>query len=159
MTAIHENGGGVLASFGYDDLGRRTSCSLANGTSMRYGYDAMSRLTSLDLNGGTNATSVTLGNYNPAGEIGSRSNGNDAYAWMHAVNVSRNYVANGLNQFTKSGDVALSYDARGNLTTSGTSTYGYDSKNELITANGFSAYYGSARTARSVVRRSGAIRI
>ncbi|KNH08909.1 Wall associated protein [Candidatus Burkholderia brachyanthoides] len=60
---------------------------------------------------------------------------------MQAVNVSRSYAANGLNQFTRSGDVALGYDARGNLTMSGASTYGYDSKNELTMTNGFSSYY------------------
>jgi YD repeat-containing protein len=51
MTAVRENGAtsgaGVLATFTYDDLGRRTGLTRGNGTSSSYGFDAVSRLTQL----------------------------------------------------------------------------------------------------------------
>lgn len=148
MTAIHENGGGVLASFAYDDLGRRTSRSLANGTSTSYGYDAMSRLTSLGLNGGSNTTATTLGNYSPAGEIGSRSNSNDAFAWTQAANVNRGYNVNGLNQYSAIAGAAQGYDGRGNLTSSGGNSYSYTSLNQMATGpGGYFSYYGTGNMA------------
>ncbi len=141
MTAIHENGGTVLASFAYDDLGRRTGRALANGATTSYGYDAMSRLTSLTLGGATDGTAITLGGYNPAGQIGSRTNSNDAFAWTEGVNASRGYSSNGLNQYTAIAGGAQSYDAKGNLTGSGGVGFAYDTKNELVTAGGNSVYY------------------
>lgn len=71
VSAIRENGAssgvGVLAAYGYDNLGRRTSVTFGNGASQVFAYDAMSRLASLtnDLSGTTNDLSVTL-SYSPA---------------------------------------------------------------------------------------------
>jgi YD repeat-containing protein len=48
LTVIRENGAtagsGVLATYGYDRLGRRISMTRGNGTSTAYGYDAAGRL-------------------------------------------------------------------------------------------------------------------
>ena len=77
---VRENGALALATFGYDDLGRRTSLVRGNGTATRYGYDAASRLASLtqDLRGSAYDATTTFA-YNPAGQIASRTSGNDAY--------------------------------------------------------------------------------
>jgi YD repeat-containing protein len=58
MAAIRENGGTVLASFSYDELGRRASIARGNGTVTTYGYDAASRLAALtqELAGPTTTT-------------------------------------------------------------------------------------------------------
>ena len=61
---------------------------------------------------------------------------NNAYAWNGHYNVDRPYVANGLNQLTAAGALALTYDARGNLTASGTSLYTYTSENFLKSGPG-----------------------
>jgi YD repeat-containing protein len=55
MSAIRENGGAVLASFGYDELGRRTEHRPRQRHGTSYGYDAASRLATLtqDLAGPT----------------------------------------------------------------------------------------------------------
>jgi len=37
----------VLASYAYDDLGRRSSLTRGDGSVMSYSYDAVSRLTQL----------------------------------------------------------------------------------------------------------------
>jgi RHS repeat-associated protein len=136
MTDIKENGSTVLAGFTYDDLGERKTRTLANGTSTTYGYDSISRLTSLALAGGTNANTATLSNYSPAGEIGSHANSNDAFAWTAGITGSKAYTVNGLNQFATVVGAAQGYDGRGNLTSSGGTTYAYTSENLLKTVSG-----------------------
>jgi RHS repeat-associated protein len=140
MTAIHENGGTSLATFGYDDLGRRTSRTLANGTSTSYGFDAVSRLTSLGLAGGTNTNAITLSSYSPAGEIGSRTASNDAFAWTQGANANRGYVPNGLNQYATIAGATQGYDSKGNMTSSGGVSYAYNSKNQM-TGSGSNGFY------------------
>lgn len=147
VTAIRENGAasgiGVLATFGYDDLGRRTSLTRGNGTSTAYSYDAALRLTTLtqQLAGTAQDLTVTLGSYNPAGQIGSKVSSNDVFAWTAHYNVSRPYTANGLNQYTVAGATAFGYDARGNLTVSGSVAYTYTSENRLSAAGSSLIYY------------------
>jgi len=144
MTAIRENGAasgiGVLATYAYDDLGRRTSVTRGNGTTTSYGYDAVSRLTSLtqDLGGTSQDQTVGLA-YNPASQIASRARSNDVYAWLRHYNVDRPYTANGLNQLTTAGALNLTYDGRGNLTGDGNASYAYDSQNQLSQVSGSSS--------------------
>ena len=141
MADVKENGSTALASFTYDDLGERQTRTLANGTSVTYGYDPVSRLTSLALAGGTNANTATLSNYSPAGEVGSRANSNDAFAWVAGITGSKAYTINGLNQFATIVGSAQGYDAKGNLTSSGGNTYGYDSENHLSNAGSSHLWY------------------
>lgn len=141
MTSIVQNGGQVLASFTYDDLGRRTTRTVANGTSVTYGYDGMSRLTSLTLGGGASGATITLAGYNPAGEIGSRTISNDAYAWTGAANVNRPYTTNGLNQYTSVAGSAVGYDPKGNLTSSGGAAFSFGAENDLTTGAGGSFWH------------------
>lgn len=171
MTTVVENGTTTLATYGYDDLGRRTSLTRGNGTASYYSYDGASRLTCLRLDlasGGTldcNPTAsgqdnaITFG-YNPAGQIVSRASANNAYAWTGSVNVNRAYTANGLNQYSASGSVLLTYDTRGNLYSSGSSTYGYDAVNHLTVSNSAaSAFeYGSMDELQGYTLSTGYVR-
>lgn len=146
VTAIRENGAtsgiGVLATYTYDDLGRHASIAYGNGTVTNYGYDAVSRLSSLTQNLGGTAGDVTASfAYNPASQISSRTQNNDAYAWGGHYNVNRNYALNGLNQVTAAGGTLLGYDGRGNLTSSGSDSYTYSSENLLKTAPGTTLSY------------------
>lgn len=140
VTAIRENGAtsgvGVLATYGYDDLGRRSSITRGNGTITNYAFDAASRLQTLtqNLTGTAQDQTATL-TYNPAGQIDSLSKSNDAYAWAGHYNVDRLYGSNGLNQLTTAGATSLGYDPRGNLTSSGSSTYAYTAENRLATTS------------------------
>ena len=105
-----------------------------NGVATDYTYDNASRLTSMVSNPAGTSYDLTLGfGYNNAGQIASTTRSNDAYSWTGAANVTRGYTANGLNQFTASGAVSLGYDARGNLTSSGSDSYTYSSENLLLT--------------------------
>ena len=141
VTAIRENGAtsgaGVLASYGYDQLGRRTSVTRGNGTATSYGYDNVSRLASLtqDLAGTSGDLALGFG-YNKASQIASVARSNDAYAWTGAATGAKAYGLNGLNQMTSAAGVSITYDARGNTASIGGSSYGYSSENLLTSAPG-----------------------
>jgi RHS repeat-associated protein len=134
-SAIRENGAtsgaGVLASFTYDNLGRRTLLIRGNGTSTSYGYDAASRLTALtnDLAGAGSDLALTFG-YNPAAQLLTRTGAHGAYAFGFA-NQNVTDAHNGLNQIVTTGATSVGHDTRGNITTIGTSGYTYTSENRL----------------------------
>jgi RHS repeat-associated protein len=149
LSKVRENGAtsgvGVLATYGYDDLGRRTSLTFGNGASQVYSYDAVGRLASLtnDLSGTANDLSVTFA-YNPASQIASAVRTGDAYAFTGLANANTGYTQNGLNQQVTIGASSASWDARGNLTADPASgkTYTYNSENRLTSASGgVSLYY------------------
>lgn len=114
------------------------------GAPSSYGYDGASRLTTLN-HGFTSATynvTSTFG-YNPASQVISRSQSNDAYRFTGQINVARDYTVNGLNQYTLAGPASFTYDANGNLTSDGVGgTYVYDVENRLISGpNGATLTY------------------
>lgn len=147
MTAIRENGAtsgpGVLAAFGYDNLGNRTSLTRGNGTVTTYAPDPLSRLSTLTQNLASTASDQVLGfSYNPASQITARTSSNDSYAMRQQFNASRGYTANGLNQYLTAGSVSPTYDARGNLTSQGATSYTYSSENLLkAVSGGVTLYY------------------
>ena len=136
---IRENGAttgvGVLGSYAYDDLGRRTLLTRGNGTTASYGYDGASRLSQLVENAAGTSHDLTLGfSHNPAGQIVAATRSNDSYAWTGHYSVNRNYTANGRNQYTASGPASPAYDARGNLIWDGSRSFGYSSENMMRSA-------------------------
>jgi RHS repeat-associated protein len=147
VSKIRENGAtsgvGVLASYGYNDLGARTSIAYGNGTSRSYAYDPVSRLTSMSLTGLTDATKNLVIDqiaYNPASQITSQRR-TAAYAWGGFTSASRSHSINSLNQVAQTSSslqpgspISFSYDAKGNLTSDGTVGYCYDSENRLMGA-------------------------
>jgi hypothetical protein len=135
MTAIGRNALTGLVSYAYNPLGLRSAVS--SGSITNYGYDAINRPNALtqDMAGTANDVSYGFG-YNPASQMTSRSMSNDAFVYTCDVNVSRNYAVNGLNQYTSAGPATFTYDANGNLTGDGSSTYVYDIENRLISASG-----------------------
>lgn len=72
---------------------------------------------------------------NQAQEITTRSSNSNAYLWADASACSRNYAANGLNQYTTVATQPIGHDANGNLTSDGVWTYAYDLDNRLKTAS------------------------
>lgn len=140
---VSENGPSItLASIFYDEQGRRSEIDRDTlGTTTTYGYDPMSRLESLvhDLDGSGTANDAAMGfTYNPASQIATRTLTNDAYDFPLANSV-RTYTVNGLNQYTQiTGGTAatLSWDANGNLTSDGATSFGYDTENRLTSASG-----------------------
>jgi RHS repeat-associated protein len=147
VSKIRENGAtsgvGVLASYGYNDLGARTSIAYGNGTSRSYAYDPVSRLTSMSLTGLTDPTKNLVIDqiaYNPASQITSQRR-TATYAWGGFTSASRSHSVNSLNQVVQTSSslqpgspISFSYDTKGNLTSDGTVGYCYDSENRLTGA-------------------------
>ncbi|NJS13657.1 MAG: hypothetical protein HC788_02370 [Sphingopyxis sp.] len=151
LTSIAENGSFTIASFAFDDLGRRTQIARGNGTTSNLLFDPVGRLRSFgqDLGGTTHDLTVagpaaggTGMSYSPSSQLIGQTRSNDVYAWTAHFNVVRPYGTNGLNQLTSAGASALGYDGRGNLTSDGTTSYSYSSENRLATAsNGATLHY------------------
>jgi YD repeat-containing protein len=87
IAAVNENGAtsgvGVLASYGYDNLGRRVSLSRGNGTTTSSGYDGADRLSSLAEAMPASASSAQSWgfSFNPASQLIGRTSTNTAYIW------------------------------------------------------------------------------
>lgn len=129
------DGSGVKTSYKYND---------ASGQSPW--------LTELDLNfAGSDAVDYTF-DLNAAGQIASRKIDNNEFAWTDHHNVNRGYTPiNGLNQPSKSGSLNLSWDAAGDLSSDGSTSYAYDTDNRLITAgNKFLRYDPLGRLYRTL---------
>ena len=135
-SVIKENGNLNLASYAYDDLGRRTKVTLGNGTTIERGYDAQGALANLR-NFLASASQEVRYTYtrNQLRELKSVSWTNNLYQWSGASPGTKSYTANGLNQYTTAGGAAMGYDANGNLTGDGTWSYGYDLDNRLKSAS------------------------
>lgn len=124
-----------IATYTYDDLGRRHTLTRGNGVVTTYSFDARSRLTSLQLTGSSQNTTFGF-DYNPSGQIVSRTQTDSVYNAVLPVGTDQSYTPNGLNQYTSALGVTPTYDMRGNLTGDGTKTYGYDYDNRLTSASG-----------------------
>jgi RHS repeat-associated protein len=166
MTKIRENGAtsgiGVLATYAYDDLGRRTSLTFGNGASQIYEFDPVSRLSGLmiDLSGTSNdlvigrvgATGTAIA-YNPANQIVGQARSNDAYAWTGASAIDRPYTSNGLNQYTASGSVVPVYGLKGNLNWAGGATWSYSTESLLIaSSDGVGLVYDPAMRLKQLIQ-------
>jgi RHS repeat-associated protein len=104
-----------------------------------YGYDAPGRLQSLNyqLSGAAYDVTTTF-DYNPAQQVTQATISNDLYSYRERGPGSRGYTINGLNQYTGAGASAMTYDANGNLMSSGTTGYIYDVENRLVGVTGSS---------------------
>lgn len=137
LDRLHVSYMGVswISYFDYNNRGLR-SFQQGGGNSL-FNYDTVGRLNHLRhyLVGGALDVGYEL-DYSPASQIKSITRSNDAYAWTGHYNVDRNYIANGLNQYTAAGGASFTHDANGNLTSDGSMTYLYDVENRLVSASG-----------------------
>lgn len=138
MTSVREWATGtVLVTYVYDSAGRRTQLSRSDGSSSAYSYDSSSRLSDLDLDLVGSVSDVAFDySYNPAGQVIARDRSNPSFEYSEQITSTTSYVTNRLNQYTNVENTSLSYDARGNLTSDGASTYTYDVDNRLTNVTG-----------------------
>jgi RHS repeat-associated protein len=137
LTYIFENGAITIGTQTYYSYGLRQT-QTRDAVSTSYGYDAALRLSSWadDLAGTASDVTTSFPTYNAANQVVTRSRNNDTYTYTGYTAGNYNYTANGLNQYASVGGTTLSYDANGNLTSDGSTTYGYDVENRLISASG-----------------------
>jgi RHS repeat-associated protein len=139
MTGLVDGVNQPLVGISYDPAGRRQGLALGptGASTATYGYDPVNRLTSLSHNiAATPGYQALTFGYNAASQIVTRTSSNDAFASNTAYNVSRAYSVNGLNQYSAAGGVTFQYDANGNLTSDGSSSYVYDAENRLVSRSG-----------------------
>ena len=145
LSTIKENGGTTVITQNYDGTGRRWKLQRgASVSSSTYTYDGISRLQGLaqDLQGTSYDDSRTFG-YNPAGQVTTRTLSNAIYAFTQAPSIATTYRVNGLNQYTllttPGTSASPGYDANGNMTSDGVTTFGYDVVNRMTSATGAKA--------------------
>ncbi len=134
---IKENGTTSLANYAYDDLSRRTTTTLGNGTSTGYLYDTQGSLSSLEhfLAGTAQDVKFTY-TRNQLQDITKIDVTNNNYVWTGSPQGTSNYTANGLNQYASLTNTSpISYSNTGNLTQLGNKTYGYDTDDRLTSAD------------------------
>ncbi len=142
LTGIQENGATAVIGQAYDAFGRRQTLSRgANVATTSYAYDGVGRLGSLsqDLQG-TAYDDVRTFAYNPANQVVTRTLSNASFGFTQVAAVNTAYTVNGLNQYTAfAGGTTASptYDANGNMTYDGQTTYHYDVLNRLVSSTGF----------------------
>lgn len=137
---IEWNGTHGIKSYAYDEFGRLSH--MGGGYVSFLNYDPLSRLSYLRHAPASPSYDVAWSfTRNPASQILTETQSNDAYSWTGHTDVDRNYTANGLNQYGSAGAEQLAYDLNGNIRTSVgpdrtgqqvTSTYVYDSENRLV---------------------------
>lgn len=141
VTFIRENGAmsgvGVLATYQFDSLSRRSSVTFGNGVVQGYTYDNAARLATQtnDLASTANDLTQTF-SYNPASQISSVTRSNDLYAWTGHSNVNLSSTPNGLNQIGNVGAATVTHDTKGNITAVGSDSYGYSPENFLTSGPG-----------------------
>ena len=140
-----------IAYHTYDDLGRRTAVYHANAANtvwsscQGYGYGTDLQLSSLTVQNPCSSPAVQQWSYwwNASGQLRASVSTNSAYDWTSpSGNVNRPYAVDGLNRYTTSGGVALSYDGLGNVTNDTRLGYTYDGLNKLVSmSNGATFSY------------------
>ncbi|WP_343794651.1 RHS repeat-associated core domain-containing protein [Brevundimonas kwangchunensis] len=136
VTAIRENsatsGPGLLAVYGYGDVGQLTGIVRGNGTTSSYGYDAARRMTGMSHDLAGTAWDVVFGYaYNAAGQISARSTSNGAYVYA-PVSGGTAYPINGLNQVTSIWSTPVTYDANQNITSGLGRSFHHDAAGRLV---------------------------
>src|SRR3546814_6148954 len=100
-----------MVSYGYNNRGLRASQTGRYGQATAFGYDVAGRFNALSHNIAGTAQDVAYSyGFNPASQIVQQVRSNDSYAWTGHVDVTRNYSANGLNQYTAAGSASFTYD-------------------------------------------------
>jgi len=124
----------LFAAIGYDNANRRTSLGYSNGTTTSYAYDLASRLTSITHNGTSGIIDALTYTYDAAGNRFSANRANGMASLLPNAVTSAAYDA--ANEQMMFAGANLTYDANGNLTNDGASTYQWDVRNRLSGISG-----------------------
>jgi RHS repeat-associated protein len=124
----------LLASYGYDRLGRSIGMTWSNGSVTSYKYNEQGARSSLGRSFYPPVDEGYTYTRNQAGELTGVSWSNDVAQWTGTAPDRRSYTSNGLNQYKSIPDGSPTYDANGNLASDGSSSYAYDLDNRLKTA-------------------------
>ncbi|GGD63865.1 hypothetical protein GRI62_12355 [Erythrobacter arachoides] len=139
LTNLPQQGGTALGTRTYTAQGRPSANAWTNSTlsanQSSWTFEAAGRLSAMtvNLNGTASDANWTFAT-NHASQLTSETRDNDAYAFGNHVNFDLDYAPNGLNQYAVVEAVSYGYDASGNLTSDGTTTWTYDTENRMVSA-------------------------
>ena len=133
FNQIKDPGNTVIADYDFNTRGELSQINRdSTAPDQDWTYDAIGRLASTGwANAGANNVTWSF-TRNPASQIKTETQSNDAFSWDGHVDVTRSYVTNGLNQYTSVSGSSYCYDPNGNLTSDGTHVYLYDIENRLV---------------------------
>jgi RHS repeat-associated protein len=131
LTSITQ--GALVVAFTSDDANRRKTVTYPNGIIATYGYDEANRLTSLSYSAGQTVLGDLTYTYSVTGNRTSVG-GSLARTGIPQPVTGANYDA--ANRPTPESGVWLTYDANGNLTSDGTTTYTWNARNQLAGLSG-----------------------
>ncbi|ABI75640.1 YD repeat/RHS repeat protein [Hyphomonas neptunium ATCC 15444] len=136
LKTIRENDTATLATYNYDQFGRRISKVLGNGVTTSWGYNEASLVSDQDfaLPAAAPYNQQTDIAYNPLGQIVTKSLSNSDYLAEQAPSLS--YTYDGQNKMTSVDGLSVAHDGRGNVTGIGASTYAFDVANRLTGSSG-----------------------
>jgi RHS repeat-associated protein len=161
LTDIFLNGSGSSSlSYVYDQLSRRSSVTMGNGTSTSYAFSLNNDLAALSQNfvGSSNGYSFSLNNVHQLVGVGMSDN---TFVWHPSAAGTVSYgTADNVNKYPTVGAASLTYDGNKNLTSDGTWTYSYDTENHLLTAaaGAVSASYVYDPSGRQAQKTVGAVK-
>ena len=134
FNQVKDHGNAVIADYDYNARGELAQVNRdSTAPDQDWSYDPIGRLASTGWSNAASGFNVTWSfTRNPANQIRTEGQSNDAYSWDGHQDVTRSYTANGLNQYTQVSGAGYCYDANGNLTLDGTYVYLYDVENRLV---------------------------
>ncbi|MBA4075874.1 MAG: hypothetical protein C0508_12605, partial [Cyanobacteria bacterium PR.023] len=136
LSTIKLNGDTVAAAtFGYDQLSRRTSLNYGSGASVAYAPQLNEDLAALTHSFVGSSLALTYG-FNAVHQITGQTFSDDTYSWHPGAAATVAYdPASNTNQYPLVGGLAQSYNANGCLTNDGIWAHGYDTENHLLTSS------------------------
>jgi RHS repeat-associated protein len=157
VTAVKESGTTTLATFGYDQLSRRTSL-VRGGVTTSYAYTQRGPLYSVthDAAGTANDVTLTYG-YNNANQLTGAFSSNATYVYVPGAATTDAFASNGLNQYTTWKGQTQGHDASGNITSTNGLALAYDTLNRLTSSTqaGTTTTYTFDPTGRQVRKSVG----
>jgi RHS repeat-associated protein len=150
LTSVTQ--GAASVGLTYDAANRRTTLALPNGIVVSYGYDADSQVTALTYTGSGGPLGTLTYTYDAAGRRTSVG-GSWARTGLPPALASATYDA--ANQIATWNGTPFSYDANGNLTSDGATSYTWNARDQLTALTGaatasFTYDATGRRTSRSV---------
>ncbi len=140
LSSIVDDDSITLITNQYGDAGRLTGQTReGSAPDETYTYDAAKRLDGIALDHTSSSYDVDRDyTYNSASQAQSESISNQLYVWDNhpGGSTDADYTPDGLNRYEDVDGTSFTYDANGNLTSDGTTTYTYDTENRLIAASG-----------------------
>lgn len=133
FNQVKDHASVVIADYNYNPGGELSQINRdSTAPDQHWTYDPIGRLATTGWSNAGSSNVTWSFTRNPASQIRTEAQTNDAFSWDDHVSEARSYVTNGLNQYTSVAGQAYCYDKNGNLTLDGRYVYLYDVENRLV---------------------------